>query len=143
MKSIVFQKVYPKIDSIVNSIPHSFDKAPAFSFDEFMKRANDVQLAYIPERESESRVFIDTAIRVSDEYQLDLTIEKDDECITACYTVESGPCPEALKPLFILADRYFFTVCKDYRLMISLDYFTHRVYRNGRLIAPINWEDLI
>lgn len=143
MKSIVYKKAYPTTDSIVDSIPHSFDKAPAFSFDEFMERTNDVQLAYIPERGSESRVFIDTAIRVSDEYQLDLTIEKDDECITASYSVESGPCPEALKPLFILADRYFFTVCKDYRLMISLDYFTHRVYRNGRLIAPINWEDLI
>lgn len=143
MKSVVFQKAYPTIDSIVDSIPHSFDKASAFSFDEFMKRANDVQLEYIPERESESRAFIDTAIRVSDEYQLDLTIEKDDECITASYSVESGPCPEALKPLFILADRYFFTVCKDYRLMISLDYFTHRVNRNRRLIAPIHWEDLI
>lgn len=101
MKSIVFQKAYPTTDSIVDSIPCSFDRAPAFSFDEFMKRADDVQLEYIPERESESGAFVDMAIRVSDEYQLDLTIEKDDECITACYTVESGPCPEALKPLFL------------------------------------------
>lgn len=135
MKSVLFQKSYPAIHNVVDSMPHSFD--------EFMKRANDVQLEYIPERESESRDFIDMAIRVSDEYQLDLIIKQDNECITASYTVESGPCPEALKPLFILADRYFFTVCKNYQLMISLDYFTHRVYRNGRLIAPINWEDLV
>lgn len=143
MKTIIYQKTYPMIDSIADSVPQSFDNAPILSFDDFMNRANDVQLEYIPGREEESKVFINTAIRLSEEYQLDLTIEKNDELISASYTVESGSCPEALKPLFILADRYFFTVCKDYRLWVSLDYYTHKVYRNGRLIAPINWEDLL
>lgn len=143
MKTVIYQKTYPMIDSIANSIPQSFDNAPILSFDDFMNRAKDVQLEYIPGREKESQIFINTAIRISEEYQLDLTIEKNDELISAIYTVESGPCPEALKPLFILADRYFFTVCKDYRLMVALDYYTHKVYRNGRLIAPTNWEDLL
>lgn len=143
MKSIIYQKTHPMIDTFVDTVSQTSDTVPPLSFDDFMKKANDVQLEYIAEREIEVQSFINTAIHISNVFQLDVTVEKNDECISATFTVEGGPCPEALKPLFILADRYFFTVCKDYRLMISLDYYTHRVYRNGRLLAPINWEDTL
>lgn len=143
MKSTIYQKTYPKIDTYIDTVLQTSDTVPPLSFDDFMNKANDVQLEYIAERETEVQSFIDTAIQISNTFQLDLTVEKTDECVSASFTVESGPCPESLKPLFILADRYFFTVCKDYRLIISLDYFTHRVYRNGRLIAPIGWGDIL
>lgn len=128
---------------IIVTVLQFSDTVPSLSVDDYMKKVNDVQLEYIAERESEVQSFIDTAIQISNVFQLDLTVEKNDECVSATFTVEGGPCPESLKPLFILADRYFFTVCKDYRLMISLDYYTHRVYRNGRLLAPIRWEDTL
>lgn len=143
MKSIIYQKTYSMIDTFVDTVSQTSDTVPPLSFDDFMNKANDVQLEYIAEREIEVQSFINTAIHISNVFQLDLTVEKDDECVSATFTVESGPCPESLKPLFILADRYFFTVRKDYRLILSLDYYTHRVYRNGRLIAPINWEDIL
>lgn len=143
MKSTIYQKTYPMIDTFIETVSQTSDTVPPLSFEDFMKKANDVQLEYIAEREIEVQSFIDTAIQISNVFQLDLTVEKDDECVSATFTVESGPCPESLRPLFIFADRYFFTVCKDYRLMISLDYYTHRVYRNGRLVAPIRWEDTL
>lgn len=143
MKKIIYQKQYPSVDDIVSEIQQPAKVIPFLSFDAFMEKANDVQLEPMPEREAMSQTFINTAIQVSDLFQIDLTVEQNEEYISAVFTVESGPCPEALKPLFVLADRYFFTVCKDYRLMISLDFYTHKVFRNGRLIAPISWEDTV
>lgn len=106
------------------------------SFEKFMEKANAVELKPIPERQKLAEHFVKTAIQISDEYEIDLTVTKCDELVSACFTVESGSYAEAMETLFVLADRYFFTVCKDFQLMLSLDFYTHEVYRDGRKQAP-------
>lgn len=136
MDEVIYQKTYPlpEIEPIIDAEQHG--RTPVLSFEEFMEKANAVELIPIPERQELAEHFAKSAIQVSEEYEIDLMVTKCDELVSACFTVESGPCAEALKPLFILADRYFFTVCKDYRLMLSLDFYTHEVYREGKKLAP-------
>lgn len=136
MNEVVYQKTYPlpEIDQIKNVELHGM--VPELSFEKFMEKANAVDLIPIPGSQERAEHFVKTAIHISEEYGIDLMVTKCDELVSACFTVESGPCAEALRTLFILADRYFFTVCKDYRLMLSLDFYTHEVYRDGRKQAP-------
>lgn len=137
MNEVIYEKQYPLVDVDQLKCAGKCSSIPELSFEEFMEKANSaIELIPIPERQELVENFLKTAIQVSEEYEIDLTVTKCDELVSACFTVESGPCAEALKPLFILADRYFFTVCKDYRLMISLDFYTHAVYRNGRRQVP-------
>lgn len=137
MNEVIYEKHYPLVDAEQLNGVGKCSSIPELSFEEFMEKANSaIELIPIPERQELAEHFLKNAIQVSEEYEIDLTVTKCDKLVSACFTVESGPCAEALKPLFILADRYFFTVCKDYRLMISLDFYTHKVLRNGKIINP-------
>lgn len=137
MNEVIYEKYYPLVDVEQLNGAGKCSSIPELSFEEFMEKANSaIELIPIPERQELAEHFLKTAIQVSEEYEIDLAVTKCDELVSACFTVESGPYAEALKPLFILADRYFFTVCKDYRLMISLDSYTHKVLRNGKILNP-------
>lgn len=139
MKKVLYQKTYPPVDCMF-TISESIGNKSLRSAEEFMRNSNNVVMEQIQERKGSAQIYINTAIRLSEEYEIDLLLEKKDCYISAAFTTECGPCPEALKPLFILADRYFFTVCSDHRLLITLDYFTHKVVRNGHILAPIGLE---
>ena len=91
MKNTIYQKTYPTIDTTSGTVLQFSDTVPSLSVDDYMKKVNDVQLEYIAERESEVQSFIDTAIQISNVFQLDLTVEKNDECVSATFTVEGGP----------------------------------------------------
>ena len=115
-----------------SSLPPSFD---AF----YKKLVEDTVCVIIPPRAALEEVFIQEAIDVSELYKIDIRIEKRTSHIVAMLSFDYGGNMLALNPILSMADDYSFSRGTNGRdLTISLDFYTHAVYRNGHLVAPEN-----
>lgn len=95
----------------------------------------------LPQRQKGAESFIKAAIGVSELYQLDLRLTRHDSHISATLSFDDGGGMSALQPLLAMGDDFaFFSKIHGRDHTISVDYFTHAVYRHGHLIAPIEWD---
>ena len=98
-------------------------------------------LVLLPPRQLGAEKFIKTAIGVSELYHLDLKLTRHSSHICATLSFDDGGGMTALKPLLALGDDYaFFTNIYGKHNTISIDYYTHAVYRHDRLLAPVEWD---
>ena len=82
----------------VEAIGEDAEHAP--SFDEIMKKIySNVTYLVLPEREKMAQTFIETAIEISNDYELDIEIEEHLSHISATYYFDCGACMGSLEEL--------------------------------------------
>ena len=96
----------------------------------------------LPGREKEARHFIQKAIEISNDYELDIEIEEHLSHISATYYFDCGACMGFLKRIIEMSDDIsFFDHIKGFDMVMSLDFYTKAVFKRDRLIQP-QWLDL-
>ncbi|MBP3294407.1 MAG: hypothetical protein J6N32_11695 [Clostridia bacterium] len=108
------------------------------TFDEFWNiLCNETEYVPLPEREKTAEHFKNTAIEISEMYELDIKIKQTQSHLSVNYYFNSAGCMGFLKDILCLADDItFFANIQGYEIVMSLDYYTHAVYRRGKRIEP-------
>lgn len=114
------------------------DSSHAPSFEEIMKEIySGVSYLALPQREKQAKAFIKAAIDLSNAYEVDIEIKEHFSHISVNYFFNCSAAMGFLKKIIQMADDItFFDHIKDYDIILSLDYYTKAVFRNGRLIQP-------
>lgn len=102
------------------------DAKQAPSFNEIMKKIySNVTYLALPEREKMAQTFIETAIEISNEYELDIEIEEHLSHISATYYFDCGACMGFLRRIIEMSDDIsFFDHIKGFDMVMSLDFYT-------------------
>lgn len=140
---IIYEKKYPRIDMIeelmqidAETMDESVEPTPTFE-EMIQKIQSNTTYVLMPERIKASEKFIQTAIEVSELYELDTKIERHFDRISVTYSFDccGGLC--YINRVFGMADQFsFFKDIYGRDITISLDFFTHASLRNGRIVTP-------
>ena len=145
MGEIIYKKQFCRepIEEIEPEITNFTDSGHAPSFEEIMKEIYScVSYLVLPQREKQAKAFIKAAIDLSNAYEVDIEIEEHFSHIAVNYFFNCSAAMGFLKKIIQMADDItFFDHIKGYDIILSLDYYTKAVFRNGRLIQP-DWSDL-
>lgn len=140
---IVYEKKYPRIDPMEEMKQTELDmadepKEPTPSFEEIMQKIQEnTTYVLMPERIKASEDFIRVAIEVSELYELDTKIERHFDHISVDYSFNCCGGLRDINRVIGMADQSsFFKDIIGWDITISLDFFTHAVVRNGRVVAP-------
>lgn len=124
----LYKKQFPQDDSIEDLLKQSFEDNPV---------RQDITCVPIPDRQQGCVEFIQTAISLSEQHRLDITVLHHNAYIEAVISFDSGQKMKYLKNLFKLADDYsFFAHLYDRDITMSLYYYTHELRLSGEVIAP-------
>lgn len=115
------------------------NKEVHLSFEQIMEQIyKDVIYVLMPERAEAANEFVRKAIEISELYEMDIKIEKRTSHISVTYYFDFGGGMKYLTDIIGMADDIAFFGRKDetYDIVMSLDFYTHAVYRNGRRVEP-------
>lgn len=120
MGEIIYEKHFHK-ETIEELEKERIDLVEAFgedakqapSFNEIMKMIySNVTYLALPEREKMAQTFIETAIEISNDYELDIEIEEHLSHISATYYFDCGACMGFLRRIIEMSDDISQTVDK-------------------------------
>lgn len=139
---VLFQKQYPRED--LNESSNEIDeKQIAFqkelpSSEGFIDHLlESITLEPLPQKEEGVERFIQSAIEISDFYELDIEIRQFSAHVRVNLSFDCGASLKGMSQVFAMADELSFaTGIKGRDLTVSMDYYTHAVYLNGRQIEP-------
>lgn len=145
MSEVIYEKKYPTAIEELEKIrkEHKTDEQDDIKpFDEFMRDiAVSTTRILLPRRIKGARQFIAKAIKLSELYELDIEITKHDDSVSVDLSFDSAGCMGFLKSLVSTADDIsFFAGIRGREITMSLDYYTHAVERNGRVVVPTDWD---
>lgn len=144
MGEVLYEKKYPKespedLEELQRQLDAGeIEEHEMPTAEEFFKRLEEDYL-YIPMPERKKKVanFIRTARKVSQLYELDITIKKHVSHISAEFCFDASPCLRYLLDVIRLADDIaFFANIRGYEIIMCLDIYTHAVIHKGRWINP-------
>ena len=143
MGNVLYERRYPKqtmedLKAEAESSTEQLENMPKLSYQEFMERIyrNRVSVR-IPEREKAASTFIRIARWISEFYELDIKITKHTDHISANYYFNSSGGLRHLREVVKYADDIsFFTNINGYDIVMCIDFYTHAVFLNGRLMHP-------
>ncbi len=143
-EEVIYEKKFPKWEmpseeeleemKVDNNNPKE-----RLTFEQIIEKVYEgVECVPMPERAEAANEFIRKAIEVSNLYEMDVKIEKRTSHISATYYFNYGPGMKHLTDVIGMADDLAFFGRKDnaYDVVMSLDFYTHAVYRNGRQVNP-------
>lgn len=141
---VIYEKRFPKLehpssDEIEEIAASSNDETEHLTFEEIMERIyKDVVYILMPERVAKADEFVRKAVEISNLYEMDIKIEKRTSHISATYYFDFGGGMKHLTDIIGMADdiAFFGRKDKEYDIVMSLDFYTHAVYRNGRKVNP-------
>lgn len=131
MGKVIYEKKFPKQDwlgeteqNCVDAEHCAFPDKPVTAASILEWKARNTVYILIPGRQKAVRQFISTAIRLF-------------ECVTVSLMFEARPGMGYLKEVIRYADNInFFANVNGYEIIISLDCYTHAVYRHGIQLYP-------
>lgn len=143
-EEVIYEKKFPKwempSEEELSECKVDTDKPKErLTFEQIMEQIyKDVTYVPMPERTEEAKAFIRKAIEVSELYEMDVKIERRTTHISVTYYFDFGGGMKALTDIIGMADdlSFFGRNDKEYDLVMSLDFYTHTVYRNGRQENP-------
>lgn len=139
---VIYKKQFPKWempetdDLLADNAPSS--ENDNITFEEIMRRIyKDMVYVLLPNRQEKAKEFIETAIEVSELYEMDIEIEQHLSHISVSYYFDCGGGMKHLIDIISKADDVaFFRPKEGCDIIMSLDFYTHAEYRNGRRIEP-------
>lgn len=143
-EEVIYEKKFPKwempSDEELAEIKVDADEQKEhLTFEQIMQKIYEgVEYVLMPKRAEAANEFVRKAIEVSELYEMDIKIEKRTSHISATYYFNYGAGMKHLTDIIGMADDLAFFGRKDnaYDIVMSLDFYTHAVYRNGRQINP-------
>src|SRR5699024_2305964 len=144
MGKVIYEKKFPKQDwlgdteqNCVDAENCAFPDKPVTAASILEWKARHTVYILIPGRQNAVRQFISTPIRLSEDNQIAIKIVRNYECVTVSVMFEARPGMGYLKEVIRYADDiYFFANVNGYEIIISLDCYTHAVYRHGIQLYP-------
>lgn len=147
--SVIYEKHYPhpsfeeemkefrEYQREMESSP-DYKPEPMKPFDEFYKElVENTVLVALPERIKQADEFVRLAIRTGEAYKFDTKIIRNDSNIVVYYYFDGGIELVMLMPIIKMADCISVDPDHDgFKVALSLDYYTHAVFLNGRLLHP-------
>lgn len=140
---VIYEKRFPKLE--IPSLEEfgemdasANEETEPLTFEEIMERIyTDVVYVLMPERAAKAESFIRKAIAVSELYEIDIKIEYHFSHISANYYFDCGGCMKHLIDIIKEADDVaFFRPTEGCDIIMTLDFYTHVEYRNGRQVNP-------
>ena len=143
-EKVIYEKKFPKwempSDEELAAIQIEKDEETEhLTFEQIMEKIyKDVIYVLMPERAEEAKKFVRKAIEVSELYEMDIKIEHHLSHISATYYFDYGGGMKYLTDVIGMADdlAFFGRKDKEYDIVMSLDFYTHAVYRNGHQFEP-------
>lgn len=140
---VIYEKIFPPMEipsmeeiEETNATPD--EETERLTFEEIMQKIyKDMVYVVIPGRAEKAESFIRKAISVSELYEMDIKIEQHFSHISVSYHFDCGGAMKHLIDIISEADEIAFFRPKEGRdIIMSLDFYTHAEYRNGRRIEP-------
>lgn len=143
-EEVIYEKKYPKCEMPSDEELAEVDITPDeevehLTFEQIMEKIyKDVTYVLMPERIEKAKEFVRKAIEVSEAYEMDIKIERRTSHISVTYYFDFGGAMKRLTDIIGMADdlAFFGRKDKEYDIVMSLDFYTHAVYRNGRQVQP-------
>lgn len=140
---VIYEKHYSKqsieeLQQELDSCMSQEDETECIPFDEFMKGIYK-KLVYVllPERQESAKEFIKQAVCISRTYEIDMIASEHIDHISVDFFFDAAGDMSFLKDVIAFADNIsFFTKINGFDITLSLDHYTHAVYRNNRRIRP-------
>lgn len=138
--SIIYEKHYPRnvFSELSENKVEPSTAATQLSFEQIMGKIHrDIVCVALPEKQAASKAFLKTAIAISTTYEIDVKILQHLERIEVKYYFDYAVDVGFLKDVIMFADDIsFFRDVEGFNLVLSLDFYTHAVYRKERCIIP-------
>lgn len=140
--SIIFEKKYSQFihECCSNSTPKgcetSGENTASNDLTDYVRKLlGDSVSIIIPERLEQKNYFIELSKEIAEAYLIDIIIKKYHNRVTATFSLDCEAGFSCLKPLICLADEITFQIGIN-SVLISLDYYTHATYHDGRRVFP-------
>lgn len=144
IKEVIYEKKFPKWEmpseeELAEIEVDADEQKEHLIFEQIIEKIYEgVEYVLMPERVEAANRFVRKAIEVSELYEMDIKIEKRTSHISTTYYFNYGGGMKHLTDIIGMADDLAFFGRKDnaYDIVMSLDFYTHAVYRKGRQINP-------
>ena len=139
---VVFEKRYPKavndtLMAAAEAMVEDLTGGPERREARLSRALAGRVLVPLPQRRKSAAAFIQTAREVSELYELDVKVVKYFDRITVTYYFNAGGGLRYLRDVIRYADELsFFANSMGYEIVLSIDHYTHAVFRGGRRIYP-------
>ncbi len=144
MEKVIYEKQYPKIS--LNDLEEMLEADNDFPEEEEehltheeIKRRLYAGVVYVslPDRQNNVTTFVKLAIKLSVLYEMDIRIVEHMPTVSVTYYFDRGACFGFLKEIIAMSDDIaFLTNIKEHEIAMTLDYYTHAVYRHGKQFRP-------
>lgn len=91
----------------------------------------------MPERIENRDYYVDMAKELAEFYEIDTTVTEYEDRLVASFCVDSYNTFSGMKKIILFSDDISFQ-CDGERIILSIIYYTHTTYRNGKIISPCN-----
>lgn len=140
---VIYEKAYPEPDVSemeLEATGQPSAEAEKLTFNEIMEKlTRGRELVLLPQRQESAKAFVNTAARIAEMYGIDVKITQFDSHVTVDYCFNCSGCMGFLKEVLVYADDISFSRdVKGFDIMLSIDHYTHAVYRNGRKMRPMD-----
>ena len=139
---VLYEKNYPSLSEVAAALA---DRGPDAipeprPIEDVYKDVAMAKKVPIPGRDERIAEFIDTAREASDEFMVSVKILLFEDRVQARYTLTDGlGTLKFLSGLIDLADSASF-ILEGKALVITLNFYTHSTWLNGRSLLPQPWE---
>ena len=140
---IIYEKKYPRFNAeeALREANEAFPETPSETkptYEEIIEKIyGNLTYELMPERKAKSEKLVSAAIKVSELYDLDITVKRYIDHISITYSFDCCGGLKYINKVIGMADQTsYFTNVHGKDITIVLDYYTHTVYREGRAIAP-------
>lgn len=144
MCKIIYQKTYSRMDmeellkESSDIEPENLEQDKTLSYEDIEEKLNEgVVYVLLPERQKSVADFIQESILISEEMEINLTIKQFKSHFSSFFTFPCGGSYGCFQDVIKYADDiYFLTNKNDDTITMSIDYYTHAVYRHGLQFHP-------
>ncbi|MBQ7336883.1 MAG: hypothetical protein IJW40_00340 [Clostridia bacterium] len=138
--TIIYEKTYPEIHyGAPENIPDDCPELPdeIFNIERLRKYCEEIIAVPVPTRIAKSETFIRTAIQLAEIYRIDVIIKRFNGHINVSYSFDNSLAMGQMIKLFRMAhDLGFHGGINGRDVTVDLDYYTHDLVQNGRVIFP-------
>lgn len=141
--NVLFEKKYPHMR--MEDYDRIYDEATKNAVDEakrdsvaMCKRVFESTVRVtMPERVENIDHFVNMAKELAEFYEIDTTVTEYEDRLSASFCVDSYCTFSGLKKIILFSDDIGFTYDGE-NIIISIIYYTHTTYRNGKKVTPNN-----
>ena len=135
-------RFYKKFDK--NTVPEPLEEVKCPLPDdpeEFLDMIKNIRYELVPARSKGAEQFTEQVMKFSAMFEYDFEIETKEHEVEAKLIIEvlslSGYCKQEFCKLLILADDVSMYENNDHKTVLTLTYYTHEAYMNGRKLRHI------